>query len=133
MNRSMKRTTCPSRRSSSRSADAASRSPCPATWRSVAAAPRPAPSARSPSRASAAVRGGAAASGDSVTAPMQGTVVKVAVEEGQQVSAGDLVVVLEAMKMENPVTAHKDGTITGLSVEAGAAITQGTVIAEIKD
>ena len=50
--------------------------------------------------------------------------VKVAVEEGQQVSAGDLVVVLEAMKMENPVTAHKDGTITGLAVEAGAAITR---------
>ena len=77
--------------------------------------------------------GGTAASGDSVTAPMQGTVVKVAVEEGQQVSAGDLIVVLEAMKMENPVTAHKDGTVTGLSVEAGAAITQGTVIAELKD
>ena len=75
---------------------------------------------------------GAAASGDSVTAPMQGTVVKVAVEEGQEVAAGDLVVVLEAMKMENPVTAHKDGTITGLAVEAGAAITQGTVLAEIK-
>ena len=48
--------------------------------------------------------GGAAASGDAVTAPMQGTVVKVAVEEGQEVAAGDLVVVLEAMKMENPVT-----------------------------
>ena len=76
---------------------------------------------------------GAAASGDSVTAPMQGTVVKVAVEEGQQVAAGDLVVVLEAMKMENPVTAHKDGTITGLAVEAGAAVTQGTVVCEIKD
>jgi len=76
--------------------------------------------------------GGGAASGDSVTAPMQGTVVKVAVEEGQTVSTGDLVVVLEAMKMENPVTAHKDGVITGLAVEAGAAITQGTVIAEIK-
>jgi acetyl-CoA/propionyl-CoA carboxylase, biotin carboxylase, biotin carboxyl carrier protein len=75
---------------------------------------------------------GAAASGDAVTAPMQGTVVKVAVEEGQEVAAGDLVVVLEAMKMENPVTAHKDGTITGLAVEAGAAITQGTVLAEIK-
>jgi acetyl-CoA/propionyl-CoA carboxylase, biotin carboxylase, biotin carboxyl carrier protein len=75
---------------------------------------------------------GAAASGDAVTAPMQGTVVKVAVEEGQQVAAGDLVVVLEAMKMENPVTAHKEGTITGLAVEAGAAITQGTVLAEIK-
>src|SRR5712671_6574323 len=75
---------------------------------------------------------GAAASGDAVTAPMQGTVVKVAVEESQEVSAGDLVVVLEAMKMENPVTAHKDGTITGLAVEAGAAVTQGTVLAEIK-
>jgi acetyl-CoA/propionyl-CoA/long-chain acyl-CoA carboxylase, biotin carboxylase, biotin carboxyl carrier protein len=78
------------------------------------------------------VLAGAAASGDAVTAPMQGTVVKVAVEEGQEVAAGDLVVVLEAMKMENPVTAHKDGTITGLAVEAGAAITQGTVLAEIK-
>lgn len=77
--------------------------------------------------------GANAASGDAVTAPMQGTVVKVAVEEGQQVSTGDLIVVLEAMKMENPVTAHKDGTITGLSVEAGAAITQGSVLAEIKD
>jgi acetyl-CoA/propionyl-CoA carboxylase biotin carboxyl carrier protein len=75
---------------------------------------------------------GAAASGDAVTAPMQGTVVKVAVEEGQQVAAGDLVVVLEAMKMENPVTAHKDGVITGLAVEPGAATTQGTVLAEIK-
>ena len=75
---------------------------------------------------------GTAASGDAVTAPMQGTVVKVAVEEGQTVAVGDLVVVLEAMKMENPVTAHKDGVITGLAVEAGAAITQGTVLAEIK-
>lgn len=75
---------------------------------------------------------GAAASGDAVTAPMQGTVVKVAVEEGQTVTAGELVVVLEAMKMENPVTAHKDGVITGLAVVAGAAITQGTVLAEIK-
>ncbi|AEF37045.1 MULTISPECIES: acetyl/propionyl/methylcrotonyl-CoA carboxylase subunit alpha [Mycobacteriaceae] len=76
--------------------------------------------------------GGAAASGDAVTAPMQGTVVKVAVEEGQEVAAGDLVVVLEAMKMENPVTAHKDGVVTGLAAEAGAAITQGTVLCEIK-
>ncbi|MDM1887138.1 acetyl/propionyl/methylcrotonyl-CoA carboxylase subunit alpha [Mycobacteroides abscessus] len=76
--------------------------------------------------------GGGAATGDSLTAPMQGTVVKVAVEEGQEVEAGELIVVLEAMKMENPVTAHKAGTVTGLSVEAGAAITQGTVIAEIK-
>ncbi|WP_067674011.1 acetyl/propionyl/methylcrotonyl-CoA carboxylase subunit alpha [Nocardia miyunensis] len=75
---------------------------------------------------------GAAASGDSVTAPMQGTVVKVAVTEGQTVEAGDLIVVLEAMKMENPVNAHKSGVVTGLAIEAGAAITQGTVLAEIK-
>ncbi|QDQ91824.1 acetyl/propionyl/methylcrotonyl-CoA carboxylase subunit alpha [Rhodococcus sp. WB9] len=80
-------------------------------------------------------RGGAhggAASGDAVTAPMQGTVVKVAVEEGQQVAEGDLIAVLEAMKMENPVNAHKAGTVTGLAVEPGAAITQGTVLAELK-
>lgn len=75
---------------------------------------------------------GAAASGDAVTAPMQGTVVKVAVEEGQEIAAGDLVAVLEAMKMENPVAAHKDGVVTGLAAEPGAAITQGTVLCEIK-
>ena len=50
----------------------------------------------------------------------------------ETVAAGDLVVVLEAMKMENPVTAHKDGVVTGLAVEPGAAITQGTVLCELK-
>ncbi|KAF0966068.1 acetyl/propionyl/methylcrotonyl-CoA carboxylase subunit alpha [Rhodococcus sp. T7] len=83
----------------------------------------------------ARTRGGAhggAASGDAVTAPMQGTVVKVAVEEGQEVAEGDLIAVLEAMKMENPVNAHKAGTVTGLAVEPGSAITQGTVLAELK-
>ena len=73
------------------------------------------------------------ASGDAVTAPMQGTIIKVAVTDGDTVSTGDLVVVLEAMKMENPVTAHKDGTITGLSAAQGSSIAQGTVICEIKD
>jgi acetyl-CoA/propionyl-CoA carboxylase biotin carboxyl carrier protein len=76
---------------------------------------------------------GAAASGDAVTAPMQGTIVKVAVEEGQVVAAGELIVVLEAMKMENPVTAHKAGTVTGLAAESGATVTQGTVLCELKD
>jgi acetyl-CoA/propionyl-CoA carboxylase biotin carboxyl carrier protein len=75
----------------------------------------------------------AAVSGDAVAAPMQGTIVKVAVEEGQQVEAGELILVLEAMKMENPVTAHKAGTVTGLSVEVGAAVTQGSVLLELKD
>ncbi|AXB47020.1 acetyl/propionyl/methylcrotonyl-CoA carboxylase subunit alpha [Amycolatopsis albispora] len=77
--------------------------------------------------------GKSAASGDTVAAPMQGTIVKVAVEEGQQVEAGELIVVLEAMKMENPVTAHKSGTVTGLTAEVGAAVSQGTALLEIKD
>ena len=77
--------------------------------------------------------GSAAASGDAVKAPMQGTIVKVAVSDGDTVSAGDLVVVLEAMKMENPVTAHKAGTVTGLSASAGSSVSQGTVLCEIKD
>ncbi|MBB4903873.1 acetyl/propionyl/methylcrotonyl-CoA carboxylase subunit alpha [Actinophytocola algeriensis] len=75
----------------------------------------------------------AAASGDAVAAPMQGTIVKIAVEDGQTVAAGDLIVVLEAMKMENPVTAHKAGTVTGLSVSAGETVTQGSVLCELKD
>ena len=80
-------------------------------------------------------RGGraAAVSGDAVTAPMQGTIVKVGVADGDTVSAGDLVVVVEAMKMENPVIAHKDGTVTGLTAEPGAPVSQGAVICEIKD
>jgi acetyl-CoA/propionyl-CoA carboxylase, biotin carboxylase, biotin carboxyl carrier protein len=74
-----------------------------------------------------------AVSGDAVAAPMQGTIIKLPVEDGQQVEAGELVVVLEAMKMENPVNAPKSGTITGLSVEVGATVTQGQVLFEIKD
>jgi acetyl-CoA/propionyl-CoA carboxylase biotin carboxyl carrier protein len=77
--------------------------------------------------------GGSAASGDSLTSPMQGTIVKVAVEEGATVAAGDLVVVLEAMKMEQPITAHKAGTVTGLSAEVGASVTSGAVICTIAD
>ncbi len=74
-----------------------------------------------------------AVSGDAVAAPMQGTIVKIAVADGQRVAAGELVVVLEAMKMENPVTAHKDGTVTKLAVAPGDAVTQGTVLLEITD
>jgi acetyl-CoA/propionyl-CoA carboxylase biotin carboxyl carrier protein len=77
--------------------------------------------------------GGSAASGDTLTSPMQGTIVKVAVEDGATVEAGDLIVVLEAMKMEQPITAHKAGTISGLSAEVGGAVTSGAAICTIAD
>ena len=76
---------------------------------------------------------GAAASGDTLTSPMQGTIVKVAVEDGATVEAGDLVVVLEAMKMEQPLNAHKAGTVTGLSAAVGEVVTSGAAICDIKD
>jgi acetyl-CoA/propionyl-CoA carboxylase biotin carboxyl carrier protein len=93
----------------------------------------PAAAAKAAPRKRGSGKGGSAVSGDAVTAPMQGTIIKVAVSDGDTVSAGDLVVVLEAMKMENPVTAHKAGTITGMSATQGSSVSQGTVICEIKD
>jgi len=77
-------------------------------------------------------KSGAAGSGDSVVAPMQGTIVKIAVTEGQEVAQGDLVIVLEAMKMEQPLTAHKSGIISGLTAEVGATVATGTELMEIK-
>ena len=77
-------------------------------------------------------KSGAAGSGDAVVAPMQGTIVKIAVTEGQEVAQGDLVVVLEAMKMEQPLTAHKAGIVTGLNAEVGTTVPTGTELMEIK-
>ena len=74
-----------------------------------------------------------APSGDALTSPMQGTIVKVAVAEGDHVESGDLVVVLEAMKMEQPLTAHRSGTIARLAAELGATVTSGLVLCEIVD
>ncbi|MET9695906.1 biotin carboxylase N-terminal domain-containing protein [Streptomyces sp. NPDC006529] len=81
----------------------------------------------------AAKKSGPAASGDTLASPMQGTIVKVAVEEGQQVNEGDLVVVLEAMKMEQPLNAHRSGTVVGLAAAVGGSVTSGATICEIKD
>ena len=78
-------------------------------------------------------KGAGAVSGDALTAPMQGTIVKVAVEDGQEVAEGDLVIVLEAMKMEQPINAHKSGTVSALSAEQGATVANGAVLCEIKD
>jgi len=64
---------------------------------------------------------------------MQGTIIKIAVTEGERVSVGDAIVVLEAMKMEQPLTAHKDGTVTDLSVTVGQTVTAGASICELLD
>ncbi|MFR9676158.1 acetyl/propionyl/methylcrotonyl-CoA carboxylase subunit alpha [Streptomyces sp. TR06-5] len=88
--------------------------------------------AKKPKR-KAAKKSGSAASGDALASPMQGTIVKVAVEEGQEVAEGELVVVLEAMKMEQPLNAHRAGTVKGLTAEVGASLSAGSVICEIKD
>ncbi|MHA7273074.1 biotin carboxylase N-terminal domain-containing protein [Arthrobacter sp. Bz4] len=80
-------------------------------------------------------RGGSAsaADGDDLTSPMQGTIVKVAVSDGDLVAEGDLIVVLEAMKMEQPLTAHRSGTLSGLSASPGDTVAAGAVIAAISD
>ncbi|MEV0591885.1 acetyl/propionyl/methylcrotonyl-CoA carboxylase subunit alpha [Nonomuraea cavernae] len=75
----------------------------------------------------------AAAGGDALVSPMQGTIVKVVAGDGDTVAEGDTVVVLEAMKMEQPLTAHKSGTVTGLSAAVGQTVTSGATICEIKD
>ncbi|MEG0362939.1 MAG: biotin/lipoyl-containing protein, partial [Aurantimicrobium sp.] len=73
------------------------------------------------------------AGGATVKAPMQATVVKIAVEEGQKVVKGDLILVLEAMKMEQPVEAHKDGVISGINAEVGQTVSNGHVLLNIDD
>jgi acetyl-CoA/propionyl-CoA carboxylase biotin carboxyl carrier protein len=96
------------------------------------AASRPTAGGGKPPSAHKAAAGKAAASGDSVTAPMQGTIVKVAVADGDIVEAGDLIVVLEAMKMEQPINAHQAGTVTGLAANVGDVVTSGSVVCELK-
>lgn len=83
------------------------------------------PAAVPPSRRSHSPSVVAGASGDAVKSPMQATVVKVAVEDGQQVVKGDLVVVLEAMKMEQPIQAHKDGVIGAIDADPGTTVSAG--------
>ena len=97
------------------------------------------PSAGGPGRAVPPWRGGLPGvsarlrAATTLVSPMQGTIIKIAASEGQRVSAGDVIVVLEAMKMEQPLTAHKDGTVTGLAVEVGQTVSAGASICELTD
>ena len=84
-----------------------------------------------PRRAASGGASAAAASG-SLTAPMQGTIVKVTVAEGDEVAEGDTICVLEAMKMENAITADKAGKVAKLNVEAGQSVGSGDVLAVIE-
>ena len=86
--------------------------------------------ARRPQRRTAA-RANGGTSGTTLASPMQGTIVKVAVEDGAQVAEGDLVVVLEAMKMEQPLVAHRSGVVTGLVAGVGSSVSAGSAICEI--
>ena len=95
-------------------------------------AAKPAAKPASKSRKSRSSRTSAKAGGDDLTSPMQGTIVKVAVSDGDTVAEGDLVLVLEAMKMEQPITAHKAGKVSGLSAKPGDTVTSGAVLATIK-
>ncbi|WP_017613678.1 acetyl/propionyl/methylcrotonyl-CoA carboxylase subunit alpha [Nocardiopsis salina] len=102
---------------------------------SLGAAAAPAPQAGGKKKR-ASRKGGAGASaagGDALVSPMQGTVVKLVAEEGATVAEGETVVVIEAMKMEQPLTAHKAGVVTGLKVGSGETVGNGAVVCEIKD
>ncbi|MGB7964441.1 MAG: biotin carboxylase N-terminal domain-containing protein [Propionicimonas sp.] len=91
------------------------------------------PAAKRPTRRSTGGAKAKAPSSNALSAPMQGTIVKVAVTAGQEVNEGDLIVVLEAMKMEQPINAHRSGVIADLQAEVGASVTSGQVLCEIVD
>jgi acetyl-CoA/propionyl-CoA carboxylase biotin carboxyl carrier protein len=100
----------------------------------AAAAPRAAgPGAAAGRSRRPAQPGAGRGDGDTLTSPMQGTIVKIVAGEGQRVSAGDPIVILEAMKMEQPLTAHKDGTVTGLAVKVGQTVAAGEALCRLKD
>jgi acetyl-CoA/propionyl-CoA carboxylase, biotin carboxylase, biotin carboxyl carrier protein len=105
----------------------------PASLGSVGTGSAGAPAKPGKSKKRSRSGGTAATTGNALTSPMQGTIVKVAVANGDVVAEGDLVVVLEAMKMEQPLTAHRSGTITGLTADAGETVSAGAVIATIED
>jgi acetyl-CoA/propionyl-CoA carboxylase biotin carboxyl carrier protein len=91
----------------------------------------PGSGARSAAPRRAARSKASAPDGDTLTSPMQGTIVKIAVADGDQVTEGDLIVVLEAMKMEQPINAHKSGVVGGLSAAVGDVVSAGAPICHL--
>jgi acetyl-CoA/propionyl-CoA carboxylase biotin carboxyl carrier protein len=98
----------------------------------VAGGAAPAAGGRKPPKRERKVAGGGGASSEKLIAPLQGSVFKVVVEEGAEVAEGDLICVIEAMKMENEITAHRSGKVTALNVSEGAAVSSGDVLAVIE-
>jgi len=92
----------------------------------------PAPGGKKPPKRERKAGGGASASSESLPSPLQGTVLKVAVEQGAEVAEGDLICVIEAMKMENEIAAHRSGKVTALNVTQGASVSNGDVLAVIE-
>jgi acetyl-CoA/propionyl-CoA carboxylase biotin carboxyl carrier protein len=92
----------------------------------------PAAAGKKPPKRERKAGGGASASSEALVSPLQGTVFKVNVEQGAEVSEGDLICVIEAMKMENEITAHCSGKVTSLNVEVGAAVSSGDTLAIIE-
>ncbi len=96
-----------------------------------AAAPAGAPARRAPKRRERAAGGGGASS-EALVSPLQGSILRVAIEKGAQVEEGALICVIEAMKMENEITAHRSGTVEELSVTQGGSVSSGDTIAVIR-
>jgi acetyl-CoA/propionyl-CoA carboxylase biotin carboxyl carrier protein len=98
----------------------------------MAAGAAPTAGGKKPPKRERKAGGAAGASSESLPSPLQGTVLKVAVEQGAEVSEGDLICVIEAMKMENEIAAHRSGKVTALNVAEGAAVSSGDVLAVIE-
>ncbi|MFL5956314.1 MAG: acetyl-CoA carboxylase biotin carboxylase subunit [Solirubrobacterales bacterium] len=94
--------------------------------------PEAAPAARKPARRGQRAAGGGGGGGNTLSSPLQGTVLRVAVEKGATVEEGALIAVIEAMKMENEITAHKAGKVTDLPIDVGASVASGDTLAVIE-
>jgi len=92
----------------------------------------PAAGGRKPPKRERKSGGGASSSSEALPAPLQGTIFKVVVEQGAEVAEGDLICVIEAMKMENEIAAHRAGKVTALNIKEGDAVNSGDVLATIE-